>query len=123
MRKAFGLVLLLALVAAGCGGGQGEESTTGTPQGAAKLWLNAAMASDDARLRELSLDAFQDQAAGMAAQIREKIDPGAQWLWGGSGQEGADYNWTATAPGGVVFLKVRAVGADEYRVAEVSTSW
>ena len=122
MKRRLNVVAAVLLVAA-CACGRSGSSTTGKPQGAAKLWLQAAIGNDDARLVELSSSDFRDRAAGYASQIREKFTRMEEVRWGGSGKEGSEYAWTATAPGGAVFFKVREVSPDEFRVTDVQPSW
>jgi hypothetical protein len=115
------LIALAALLLVACSGE--TTSTTEKPQGAAKLWLQAALDRDDARLNALTLPEFQDRAPGLANVIREKYQPGDPFQWGGSGLEGQDYAWTATGAGGVIFFKVRKTGDSDHKVSHVEVSW
>jgi hypothetical protein len=125
MRKLLVLGAVAVLLSA-CGGKKEQQSTTETPQGAARLWLKAAVDRDDARVQELSAEDFKEQAASLAAQVRERVSSVEYVRWGGSGAEGSEeneYSWTAVADGATVFFKVRRLGEKDYRVSEVSTSW
>ena len=123
MRPKLAIAAVLLVCTACVGPRKVHSSTTATAQGAARLWLEAAASGNDARVAELSTGDFRDKAAGTASQIREKLTSVENVRWGGSGKEGGDYSWTATGPGGVVFFKVHALSANEFRVSDVQPSW
>src|SRR5262245_60358337 len=125
MKKLLVIAAAAALAAlAACGGSKGTDGAAAgqTPQGIAKQWLEAAVASNDLKVRELSADDFKERSGGLAAQVREKYTSMEGVKWGGSGKEGSEYSWSATGPGGVVFFKVKQFG-DQFRVTEVTPSW
>ena len=102
-------LLMLALVSLvfGCGGGGAKNSTNETAQGAARLWLNAATTGNEAKVRELTVDSYEETALKVVKILREDQFTDENLLWSAGGVSGGMTEWSAAAGPAVVIMKLK----------------
>ena len=115
-------ILITAAVAAlaACGGGGG-----GTAQGAAKEWLKAATANDEAAVMALTMD----DATHVLKVVEIMNDPeepftldNVSWSPGGNAV-GGDLEWHATKGAQIVTLTLKEVSPGVWKVRDAAISW
>jgi hypothetical protein len=110
------------LVLVGCGGG-GDASSNETAQGGAKLWLEAAVNGDLAKLRELTVDDYEQTALKVAQSIRDDQFSLEYLGWVAGGEVGGQKEWSAAQGPRIVTLRLREVTPGNWQVSDASTSW
>lgn len=118
MRRTRRLLGGLVLLAMACRGSDGPPTSS---QAAAKAWMTAALATDEAALRAVSVDSAETALVRQAEHVRSIIkEPGGAG-WQKTTTTSGDEAWMAQIKGAVVTVDAKKVG-DHWQVCEVNTS-
>lgn len=93
-----------------------------TPQGAAEFFFDAAMAADEAKIRQICADDREESLLRYARDLRGAIPPekrGSSFMWQKTSTEtGEDMAYTGKIGNVLFFIGLRQEG-NEYRVCRV----
>ena len=115
--------LAVAALLLGCGGGGGESTTNKTAQGCAKLWLNAALQGNEARVRELTVDSSEAKCVKLIQLIKDPELTADDYKWSAEPAPEKEYCFRAGMGLNVIFIDVIEMSEENHQVSDVSVSW